>query len=110
MSHYLRSTTLKVLALCALAAGPLVLTNTAQAGTYCAPQPTVTRCITVRSPECPGICATVNVCLPACVAHLEPCVSSRPTLFGKGVVHLSWRGGPTVSVRFSNHGPRVFYH
>ena len=84
--------------------------SAAEAGDYCVPQPKVVRCITVRSPECPSICTTVEVCLPACIAHTEPCVSSRPTLFGQGLVHLTWRGGPTVSVRFSNHGPKVFYH
>ncbi len=109
MRKHLSRTAQGLVACLALTMVSLLGTRAAEAGDCCVPPPTVVRLVTVRSPECPSICTTVKVCLPACIAHTEPCVSSRPTLFGQGLVHLTWRGGPTVSVRFSNHGPKVFY-
>lgn len=95
-------------ALAVVAVAALAITTEAQAGKGCCePKPTVTKCYTVQSPECCNLCTTVSVCLPACCANEEPCVSSRATLFGYGQVKLTWSCGKTVVVRFTKHGPRV---
>ncbi len=89
------------------AAALLVSGQTAEAG-HGYYGPTVTKCYVVQSPECPSLCTTISVCLPACCADEEPCVSSRCTLIGQGQVRLSWSCGKTVTVRFTRHGVRVF--
>jgi len=96
------------LALAVVAVAALAMTTEAQAGHgCCVPKPTVTKCYVVQSPECCDLCTTVKVCLPACCADEEPCVTSRPTLLGYGQVKLSWSCGKTVVVRFTKHGARV---
>ena len=59
---------------------------------------------------CTGCPIPVQVCLPACCDG-EPCVRSRPTLFGCGLVRFDWCSGYGVTVRFTRCGDlRVIYH
>jgi hypothetical protein len=71
--------------------------------------PLVPQVLTVCDP-CTGCPVPVEVCLPACCDG-EPCVSSRNTLFGNGLVRFDWCGGYGVTVRFTRCGDlKVIYH
>jgi hypothetical protein len=71
--------------------------------------PLVPQVLTVCDP-CTGCPIPVQVCLPACCDG-EPCVRSRPTLFGCGLVRFDWCSGYGVTVRFTRCGDlRVIYH
>jgi hypothetical protein len=71
--------------------------------------PLVPQILTVCDP-CTGCPIPVQVCLPACCDG-EPCVRSRRTLFGCGLVRFDWCSGYGVTVRFTRCGDlRVIYH
>jgi hypothetical protein len=71
--------------------------------------PLVPQVLTVCDP-CTGCPIPVQVCLPACCDG-DPCVRSRRTLFGCGLVRFDWCSGYGVTVRFTRCGDlRVIYH